>query len=101
MNTRFAFSAVIGCKEDVQNEDNFRIRVEVIYDGQQIHSNTSFEIRNSASLDHVWLHYHGSLHSHLKTDSLRVKFMCVNILGNPSKSGFFKSCGFHLEHTNI
>ncbi|GLT52987.1 hypothetical protein SLA2020_262870 [Shorea laevis] len=97
-NTRFAFCAVIG-EEDVQDEARFQISVQVINNGQEIYSGVSFARLNLAGSDHVWLDYHGSHHSQIKTGNLLVKFRFRDILyGKPSKSVFFKSCGFHLEH---
>ncbi|XP_062157857.1 probable disease resistance protein RPP1 [Alnus glutinosa] len=90
-NTRFAFSAIIGI-EDVQGVSDFRILVEIINDiGQHIYSHRPY-MYSLVSSDHVWLNYHVSNHSQLKTDNLRVIFTCEKHL----KSVFFKSCGFHL-----
>ena len=103
-NTRFAFSAVFGTN-DVQVELVLRICVEVINNGQQIIYRDFCFFHNSTNSDNVWLNYHVSHRYQLKTDNLRVKFACMD---NPlesecdnfklSKSLFFKSCGFHLEH---
>jgi hypothetical protein len=92
-NTRFSFSVVIGT-EDGQEKDPLRISVEVINNGQHIYYHEFRFICNSAGSNDVWLNFHHSHQSQLKTDNLRVEFSC----DNPSKSVFFKSYGFHIEH---
>jgi hypothetical protein len=43
----------------------------------------SFTICNSTCSDHVWLHYHSSLHPWMRTNNFRVRFKCKDILHNP------------------
>jgi hypothetical protein len=96
-NTRYAFSAVIGFKERVQNELSFCIRVGVIIDGEPFFDVRKFFL-NSTGSDHVWLHFQGSYSSRLKTGNLRVKFLCEDTYPRkPSDLVFFKSCGFDLQ----
>ena len=95
-NTTFAFSAVIGMS-DGQDGDIFQIHVEVTNNGQPINYSSSMETYKSVSSECVWLDYNRSCHSQLKTDNLRVKFECKDLSYNPSKTVFFKSCGFHIE----
>jgi hypothetical protein len=95
-DTTFAFSAVIGFKEHVQNEHSFGIRVDVIIDGEIFYDHKP--IPYSTNSDHVWLRYQGSHRSQLKTDNRRVKFLCEDTYPRkPSDLMFFKSCGFHLQ----
>jgi hypothetical protein len=90
-NTIFAFSAVIATEDEV----GFEILVEVINNGQLIcHRSCLISYGYKLCSDHVWLNFHHSHQSQLKTDNLRVEFSC----DNRSKSVFFKSCGFHIEH---
>jgi hypothetical protein len=100
-NKIFVFSAVIGTEES-QDMDCFQIMVEVINGiGQHMYSHRSDLICNSTGSDRVWLNFHGSCHSQLKTDNFRVKWGLDYSRYNPSKSSkpvFFKSCGFHVEH---
>ena len=91
---------------DVQVELVLLICVEVINNGQRI-IYRKFKFRhNPTGSENVWLKFHVSHRYQLKMDNLRVKFACEDkLLGvkyrnfKPSKSVFFKSCGFHLEHT--
>ncbi|XP_059455293.1 disease resistance protein RPV1-like [Corylus avellana] len=106
-NTRFSFSAVIGTN-DVQVEVLvLQICVEVINNGQRIIYRTFTFMHNSTRSDNVWLQFLVSHRYQLKMDNLRVKFTCKDQQFKstckynnfkPSKSMFFKSCGFHLEH---
>jgi hypothetical protein len=90
-NTRFAFSAVIGT-DDIRDAVSFEILVEVINDiGQKIYSCSSHYIDNPVGSDDVWMNFHGSHHSQLKTDNLQVKFtIMVWVIM------YFKSCGFQI-----
>ncbi|XP_059454645.1 disease resistance protein Roq1-like [Corylus avellana] len=95
-NARFAFFAVIR-KMDGQDEGFFQIDVKFLNNGQKIERDSSTVTYASAKSDHVWLNYRGSYHSHLKTDNLQVIFELKNQFRVLSASGFFKSCGFHIE----
>jgi hypothetical protein len=94
-NTIFAFSAVIGI-EDVQGEGYFQIVFEVINNGQLIYCHRYPWIDYTPDSDHVYLHYHGSHHSRLKIDNLRVIFKFER--RSCTRYVFLKTCGFHLQH---
>jgi hypothetical protein len=101
-NTIFAFSAVFG-SADVTWIDEFSMCIEVINDiGQRIY----YEQRDMPAIvfgsDHVWLKVNVPHHSQLetKTDNLRVIFKCCND-DSSQPNFFFRSCGFHLQHTHI
>jgi hypothetical protein len=90
-NTRFAFSAVIGT-DDTRDADDFGILVEFINDiGQKIYSHSSRFMDNPVD-SHVWMNFHCSHHSQLKTDNLQVKFTITAVYA----SMYFKSCGFQI-----
>ena len=95
VNTTFVFFAVIGARDDGEDESDFWIDVEVFNNGEAIdkHSIDPIESARSARSDYVWLSYTSSNHSQLTTNNLRVKF---KIMDDGADTVSFKSCGFHI-----